>query len=114
MKFSVTRTSCYNDKKPCEGAKKEKCLHVDERTVKSPKMLSRVMTEEDWYGTGKNHRVENGHIMRDMDTTAWFIELNTLEELLEFTKKHGQCIISESDWSVKDCPSIEIYDDYRE
>ncbi len=58
--------------------------------------------------------MENGHIVRDVDTNAWFIEINTLEDLLKSIKKHGSCVVSESDWLIKSCPSIEIYDTYRE
>lgn len=34
------------------------------------------------------------------------IEINTLEELVEFTKKYGEIVFSDG--------QIEIYDDYRE
>ena len=42
-------------------------------------------------------------IIRDNDLK---IEINTLEELIQFTKKYGEVII--------DKESIEIYDNYRE
>jgi hypothetical protein len=112
MKFRIKRTS--TDKKPCSRAKKENCIYVDERDVSSPELLKYDNAVESWYSSGKNHRVENGHIKRDIYTTAWFIEINTLEDLLKFIKKHGNCIITQSDWLIKSCPSIEIYDTYRE
>lgn len=36
----------------------------------------------------------------------YFVEFNTIEELVEFTNKYGKIILKD-DW-------IEIYDDYRE
>ena len=39
----------------------------------------------------------------------WYADLNTLEELLALSKKHGDLIIN-----TEFEPSIEIYDGYRE
>lgn len=40
------------------------------------------------------------------------IKINTLEELFEFSKKHGKLVfIAEAS---EELPYIEIYDDYRE
>lgn len=39
--------------------------------------------------------------------TAWWVELNSLEELMAFSARYGALV-------VDDGPSIEIYDDYRE
>lgn len=36
------------------------------------------------------------------------VEINTLEQLLDFSKRHGDLVFK------GDPPSIEIYDDYRE
>ena len=36
----------------------------------------------------------------------WYIKINSLDELIELTRKEGQIIIDED--------SLEIYDDYRE
>jgi hypothetical protein len=48
--------------------------------------------------------------------TIWAMEINTLEELLEFQKKCNQpIIIEESDnFDLKEIYELEIYDDYRE
>ena len=46
-------------------------------------------------------------------TNIWTIEINTLEELINFVKKYGTIIIDDS--GEKSVPfEIEIYDDYRE
>ena len=67
MKYIVTRTSCLGyDQKPCEEAVKEILTDVDERTIDDPmknKLIGeRWYTEEGYF----NHRVENGHIKRDL------------------------------------------------
>ena len=94
MKFKVCRTSdCLCDKgKPCEEAKYEK---VECRSL---------------YNGDK----------RLID--YYVVEINSLEELIDFVKKYGCIILDESndpkyfeDFS-KPIPlyEIEIYDDYRE
>ena len=40
------------------------------------------------------------------------VVLNTLEDLLEFIKEHGDIVIFAR--RLVDCPEIEIYDDHRE
>ena len=43
---------------------------------------------------------------------VWKVQLNTLEDILNFSKKYGELIIDNS--YNEGNPSIEIYDDYRE
>lgn len=43
------------------------------------------------------------HRITDYEPT---IEINTIHELVEFTKRHGQVVFN--------CDSIEIYNDHRE
>lgn len=107
MKFSIRRTSTWTDERPCDEATQEIVVLVDERTVDDPKKLNGIGTPQEWVEHGKNHRVENGHIKRDLERIGWTVKLNSLKDLVEFSKKYGELIISES-------PSIEIYDDYRE
>ena len=52
-----------------------------------------------------------------MEDYSWTVEFNSLEELNEFIKKHGNIIIEpswEMDWVLKDVPRpemlIKIYD----
>jgi hypothetical protein len=43
------------------------------------------------------------------------IEINTIDELMEFVKKFGDIVVSEPLFPEKDAnPKIEIYDGYRE
>lgn len=46
--------------------------------------------------------------------TVWFIDINTLEELMAFCTKYGDLVLRPSTWRIADVPSLEIYDDYRE
>lgn len=44
---------------------------------------------------------------------CWYIDINSLEELLKFEEKYGEIIITTSIFDNK-TPTIEIYDYYRE
>lgn len=70
MKFIVTRTSQWDNEKPCENAKLDNEVNL-------------------W------------------GDKQWYIEINTIEELMAFKREVGVPII------IRD-NSIEIYDDYRE
>ena len=112
MKFRIDRASSWRDK-PCKEARQESVIRVDERTTDDPKKipLSERESPNWWYESGKNHRVENGHIKRDFDDTAWVVDVNTLEELLKLRRKYGDLILHHHD---DDLPGITIYDDYME
>ena len=47
---------------------------------------------------------------KPLEKNDWFVNINTLEELIAFKNIHGKIILDDF---VSD-PSIEIYDDYRE
>lgn len=44
---------------------------------------------------------------------CWYVDINSLQELLDFEKKYGDIIITTSLFDNK-TPVIEIYDYYRE
>ena len=116
MEFMVSRTSSHSmDAKPCKEAYLKAYTRIDERTVNSPSKIPFYKNQPDdwWYSEGKNHRVEHGHIMRDFDDEGWFIELDTLEDLLKFHKKYGRLVI-EHHWNNHSILEIEMYDDWRE
>jgi len=113
MKFNVKRTSTWTEAKPCKEAYQIDGFRVDERTVKDPSKLS-CDDKDTWYEKGVNHRVIKGHIYRDFPAKFWVVDIDSLEELMKFSKKYGDLIISEYTMWAKDFPSIEIYDDYRE
>ncbi len=87
MKFLISRTSmlCKENKKPCEEAVKEKYKAIVPFT--------------------------NNEI-RELE--GWFIEINSLEELLEFQKKYDEELVISRDNLNKNLIEIEIYDSYRE
>lgn len=63
-------------------------------------------------------RHEWGNKYKMVQTKAWFIELNTLEDLLNFKEEVGEDIIISDDFykdnNIGVKYSIEIYDNYRE
>jgi hypothetical protein len=83
MKFVVTRTSDWNDNK-----------------VPCAKAKREIITNNK---SGEDYRERN----------VWTIELNTLEELINFTNKYGRIVIEEY-WLNDKFKEIEIYDGYRE
>ena len=119
MKFYICRTSVYeDDESPVDGSFKQECLKVDSRTFKSPEehdeRLGGGENFKPWNSEGLNHRIVDGGIARDFESDAWFIEIDSLEELMEFSKAHGELVVSSTYWAVKGHPRIEIYDGYRE
>jgi hypothetical protein len=44
---------------------------------------------------------------------VWSVEINNLDELMEFCNKYGDVVIKNCMWN-KTYKEIEIYDDYRE
>lgn len=52
----------------------------------------------------------------EWESSVWEIELNTLEELVEFVKKNGALVVSHDEREQSDYrgTTIEIYDTYRE
>lgn len=59
-----------------------------------------------------------GNKYKMVQNKDWFIELNTLEDLLNFKEEVGEPIIIDDDFrkdnNIGVKHSIEIYDDYRE
>lgn len=107
------RTSAGDDR-PCEEAVEIEYVYVDRRIVDSPSKLP-PWSNDDWYKRGRNHRVENGMIARDMDSrTRWVVSIPDGAALQAFIEKYGQVVISLNDEGVEPCYQIDIYDDYRE
>lgn len=110
MKFLITRSSINDDKiKPCIEAKQETYIRTDEKTSNDP---FKIFKGKDWWHKdGKNHRIENGHIMkRDFDEIGWFIELKNLDELLKFHKKYGDLSMTTL-WGNQNIINISICDE---
>lgn len=80
----------FNEYNEC---KKVKGIRIDRRFTDDPAKIpfykgNKEKAEKDWYGTGKNHRIVNGRIERDFDDEFFIIEINTLEDLLNFQEKY--------------------------
>ena len=69
-----------------------------------------------WLSQGVNHKTSKGRIQREFPNGAegHFIEINSIEELLEFQKKVGNELIITSAIDNESIPAIEIYNNYRE
>lgn len=115
MKFIITRTSFYMysnvERKPHEKAKEEKYLTTDQRLFQSFEEYDKKYLIP-FTSVGTNHRINEKGIARDFEVKEWFIEINSLEDLLDFSKKEGPLIINTEENNLY--PTIEIYDDYRE
>ena len=125
MKFLVCRTSEWTpEKAPVKGAVHERFLRIDVRApCKRPNEIPayRGKPEDWWYAEGTNHRKILGPrggvqgIARDFPdgSDGWFIEINSLDDLIMFTDKHGHIILGVS-YDNPEVRQIEIYDGYRE
>ncbi len=118
MKFIVYRTSSWGrDMPPCAEAKRDSIVRVETRTCLSPEEFDKRFAKQEgkWFSVGANHRVnEKGYITRDNGTwDVWSIEINSLEELVDFVNKYGEIVIG-FDYNNKEYKYVEIYDDYRE
>jgi hypothetical protein len=72
---------------------KVKGYRIDRRCCDEPVKIpayngNKKKADADWYNEGKNHRVVNGYIERDFDDEFYIIEINTLEDLLNFQDKY--------------------------
>ena len=120
MKFKVSRTSgsCIDEDKPCEGVTLEKYTYIEVRTLNSIEEFDKRFEESEgkWLSKGINHCInEQGYVQREFpnDSEGWFIEINSLDDLIKFNKQHGDIILRKC-WDNKNISEIEIYDDYRE
>jgi len=116
MKFIITRASCKqvdDTGRPCEEAFLDSLPYIDEYDLTEEEYDA--MYSFRWREHGTNHIVtEEGYIQRTLDLhTPFVVELNTFEELLEFSKKYGELVFSTTS-SFLGAGSIEIYDDYKE
>lgn len=117
MLFQITRTSMWDDEKPHEKCMPITLINVDQRTFKSPEEYDKRLAKMDgnWFSKGSNHRITEKGIARDMGPyPAWGIEINSLEELMNFKEIVGEELILCTSYTDYTTPMIEIYDDYRE
>lgn len=117
MEFLLTSTSGgVENKIPNAIIKKYKKVEV--RYFSSFEEFDKRLSwsEGTWLSKGVNHKTSKGRIQREFPNgvEGRFIEINSIEELLEFKKKVGNELIITSSLNNESIPAIEIYDDYRE
>ena len=117
MEFLLTSTSGgVENKIPNAIIKKYKKVEV--RYFSSFEEFEKRLSwrEGAWLSKGVNHKTSKGRIQRELPNgvEGRFIEINSIEELLEFKKKVGNELIITSSLNNESIPAIEIYDDYRE
>lgn len=117
MEFGIDRASDRSNK-PCEGALKKKYDYVDRRIFRTFEEFDskpHLTRNGKFTSEGINHKQTKDGIERTFpdDCEGWFIEINTLEELLEFEKEHGDLIIGRN-WRNHHIMQITIYDGYIE
>ena len=122
MRFAVKRTSVWDDEvSPCPEAVKGTLPSIDVRACKSPEEFNERGLG-DWFGEGTSEhdflRGPRGGIVgirrrRPQDSTAWFVEIDSLEALMAFFEKYGELVLTENR-ADGETPTIEIYDGYRE
>lgn len=118
MLFQVTRTSAWHE----EYKPHEKCIpitltRVDRRKFRTPEEHDEKIGAiyGNWFSLGSNHRITEDGIARDMEKRqAWAIEINSLEELMNFKDEVGCELVITTSYIDGEFPQIEIYDDYRE
>jgi hypothetical protein len=112
MKFKIDRTSVWGDKNPhVKGAYRDKCYITDTRNVAD---FVGWAYEKQFMKIGINHRKNpNGTISRELEHECWFININTIEELIEVVKRLDENIIIQLTEILEGDGEIEVYD-YRE
>jgi hypothetical protein len=99
MKFIITRASHWGDDQPCEEATPETYTVTQQRLV-------RYVTKG-WLNEGHDHHEEGDMSLRSAEMVRWVVDINSLEQLMEFQKKYGRIIIQYDN-------ELKIYDDYIE
>lgn len=118
MIFQVVRTSQWNDEKPFKDCIPIKLTRVETRSFRTPEEFDNKFGDREgkWLNRGTNHRVNTrGYITRDRGfEDAWGIEINSIEELIDFQEAVGGKLVLNTSMIDDKTPCIEIYDDFRE
>ena len=117
MEFLLTRTSGWVENR-IPNAVIKKYTKIEVRGFSSFEEFDKRLSwmEGNWLSKGVNHKTSKGRIQREFPNGAegHFIEINSIEELLEFHKKVGSELIITSATNNESIPAIEIYNYYRE
>lgn len=114
MRFWITRTSVWSGHPGVEEAHLGMRPCYDTRTFKTfEEYDKRGFRDGRFLDRGTEHEVlPNGEGIRRRikGEPGWFVEVESLEDLMALNQRYGVLIIS----THEGVPSIEIYDDYRE
>jgi len=117
MKFFIRRTTWLeDDESPYPGAFKEQFVYVD-CVRKEYYDNAYIRDDSGWKETGENYRINGLWMEKDIKRMGWFIEVNSIEDLMKIIEtSKNNIIISPKSQGAKDetIPEIEIYDDFRE
>ena len=117
MIFQVTRVSIWSNEKPYDKCFPITLVRTEVSKFRSVEAYDNASgVQGKWLSVGKNHRVtEEGYIARDFEFEGlWGIELNSLEDLLNFKKEVGENIILSTSVTDNKTLCLIIYDDYIE
>ena len=117
MEFLLTSTSGWVENQ-IPNAVIKKYTKIEVRGFSSFEEFDKRLSwmEGTWLSKGVNHKMSKGRIQREFPNGAegHFIEINLIEELLEFQRKVGNELIITSAIDNESIPAIEIYNYYRE
>ena len=116
MLLKVYNASCYDETiKPikCIPCFKKSYDWIEVRTFKSFEEFDSTFgsSEGTWLSKGSNHRInEEGFIERTFKNEAkgWFVEINSIEELMELKEKIKSPITLSKDWSNRNITLMEF------
>lgn len=107
MQFIVSRSSQYGDARPCDEARQARVVGHTYWTFKSVAEASKKYPDKTFEKTPGGVRTVGKR------ESAWVVDIDTIDDLMKFTSKHGSVVIQP--WSHNhELTEIEIYDDYRE
>lgn len=117
MKFLLSSVT-GEDEQLVENTVIEKYTEIEVRKCSSFEEFDRRFgrTEGAWLSKGENHIAKNGCIEREFlnKKDGYFIEINTIEELMSLKQEIGhELILTEAQFN-KNIPCLEIYNGWRE
>lgn len=119
MKFLIDKTSSWDREEAPHPAAFQgplPSLRTEVRTCRTIEEFDSRFGDREgtWTSKGQNHRTCPDGICREVPQvgTAWYVEIETLADLLDFAGSNGDLVISNN--PRVGCPELEIYDDYRE
>lgn len=80
MDYRIVRDTTENFKKPYSKAVRKRYIWKDHRSISSPDFFEE-RAKKDWFSEGSHHRIENNHIVLDIERMGWFVSVETLEDL---------------------------------